>query len=222
MNIGKMHVSEQVLAYLRKEIMLNRYKEGEHLKESQLSSELNVSRGPIREALSKLEAERLVKRLSNGRTVVGKFDIEDIRNLYDSRILLEKHALTQISPEALEKDKHLLYLYIQQMQDSFDSQIRNVDADMEFHALLVGMTSNQSLIQLWHSLNGMIQTLIEVTSTILESRQQEIIEEHLVVVDALTIGEVEKAQELLAQHLKSASDHYCQAVMELNLGGKIG
>ena len=93
---------------------------------------------------------------------------------------------------------------------------------MEFHALLVGMTSNQSLIQLWHSLNGMIQTLIEVTSTILESRQQEIIEEHLVVVDALTIGEVEKAQELLARHLKSASDHYCQAVMELNLGGKIG
>ncbi|WP_067728899.1 GntR family transcriptional regulator [Oceanobacillus damuensis] len=219
MNIKKNHVSEQVLTYLRKKIMLNELKEGDHLKESELSKRLNVSRGPIREAIAKLEAERLVETPSNGRTVVGKFDVRAIKNLYDSRILLEKHALTQIDSESLTKHIDTLNLYIKQMQDSHSNGIRDVESDMAFHGLLVKMTNNQTLIQLWNSLNGLIETLIEVTSAYISIHQQEIIEEHQVVVDALKKQEVEKAQELLAIHLENASDYYCQAIKELNLKG---
>ena len=218
MNIKKVHTSDKVLSYLRKKIMLNELKEGDHLKESKLSSELNISRGPIREAITKLEAEHLVETLSNGRTVVKRFDINEIRDLYDGRILLEKHALTQIDRESLEKNIDKLHLYIKQMQESQNSGFRDVESDMDFHALLIDMTNNQTLIQLWYSLNGLIRTLIEVTSTHTSKHEQTIIKEHKVIVEALTKGEIEKAQEFLANHLENASDHYCAAVKEL--GGK--
>ncbi|WP_156288375.1 GntR family transcriptional regulator [Oceanobacillus salinisoli] len=220
MSIQKRHISDQVLAFLRKKIMLRELKEGDHLKESDLSKKLNVSRGPIREAIAKLETEGLVETPSNGRTVVGKFSIEDIKNLYDIRILLEKHALTQINAEQLEGKKYLLYSYVDQMQYSYNKEIRDIESDLAFHALLVDLTNNKTLIQLWNSLQGVILTLIDVTSEFVQLHQQEIIEEHRVILDALVNGDFEKAQEFLCRHLEGASTYYSSAVVNLNKGGE--
>src|SRR5699024_6343932 len=109
MRITKKNIFNQVLEYLRKEIILGNYLKGEYLVEVNLAKELNVSRGPVREAIAKLEAENLVEKHSNGRTVVKGFDVKDIQDLYDSRILLENHALTQISSDELKENENLLF-----------------------------------------------------------------------------------------------------------------
>ncbi|MDN7246234.1 GntR family transcriptional regulator [Planococcus shenhongbingii] len=219
MGIEKRGISDQVLRHLRRRIMLKEIQEGEYLRETELSIELNVSRGPIREALAKLEAENLVKKNSNGRTVVKKFGLKDITDLYDSRILLESHALTQIEKDVLDNKKDLLYRYVDQMQESYERKSRNVDSDLAFHGLLVHMTKNNTLIQLWTSLSGMLETLIEITNEYTEPQQQEIIHDHILLADALVAGDVEKAQELLTIHLKEASEYFCDAVQKLSTGG---
>src|SRR5690625_2177086 len=101
--IEKRTMSNQVLFYLRKEIMLNKLREGHHLKETEIASQLNVSRGPVREALTQLEIENLVEKRSNGRTVVEKFERKDIENLYNARILLENAALADTDMETFRK-----------------------------------------------------------------------------------------------------------------------
>lgn len=219
MGIEKRSISEQVLEHLRRKIMLSELKEGDYLREFELSKELNVSRGPIREALAKLEAENLVEKYSNGRTAVKKFGLKDITNLYDSRILLESYALTQIEEKVLDNKKELLYIYVEQMQESYDRNSRNVESDLSFHGLLVHMTENNTLIQLWTSLSGMLKTLIDITSEYTEPHQQEIIYDHIKLADALVVGDLAKAQELLTSHLKEAAEYFCDAVKKISIGG---
>jgi DNA-binding GntR family transcriptional regulator len=210
MKIEKQNISNQVLEYLRKQIILSRFKEGDHLVEATLSRQLEVSRGPIREAIAKLEAENLVEKHSNGRTVVKRFDIVDIKNLYDSRILLETHAIKQIDKDVLEKNKHYLYLFINQMQESYERQERDIESDLAFHGYLVKMTDNNTLIQLWTSLREIFRTLIDITSEVTESKQQEIIDEHTRVVESLIDGNLTEAQKLLTSHLQEACEYCCE------------
>ncbi|SFQ66093.1 transcriptional regulator, GntR family [Psychrobacillus psychrotolerans] len=220
MKFEKRHISEQVLIYLRKKIMLQEFKEGDHLKESELSEELSISRGPIREAISKLEAEGLVITPSNGRTIVQKFGEKDIRNLYESRILLEIYALTIQNSEKLDNEGELLYQYIQEMEESLTGGKQSVEADLKFHQQLLMMTGNRTLIRLWNSLNEIIKTLIEVTSEFTAERQNEIVLEHKVIADALLLNNIEQAQSLLRTHLEGASDYYSKAVFELQGEGE--
>lgn len=218
--LDKRHISNQVLTYLRKDILLQKLKEGAHLKESELSKELSISRGPIREAISKLEAEGLVKTPANGRTVVQKFGETDIKHLYESRILLENYALSMHDSELLERDGHLLNEYINQMENSLTGTGQDVDLDLKFHFLLVEMTGNKTLIRLWLSMNEVIKTLIEVTTEFTATRQKEIFLEHKVVADAVMKGDIEEAQKLLRFHLEGASDYYSRAVFELQEEGE--
>lgn len=221
MNIKKSHVSDQVLSVLRKKIMLNELNEGDHLKEAELSKELAVSRGPIREAIAVLETEGLVERLINGRTVVRNFSIKDIRNLYQSRILLEEYALSHIDSEKWEEDKWKLYDCVDQMQDAHNKGIRDIESDINYHALLVSMTNNKTLIQLWNSLKGIILTLIDVTSKYVQPQQEKIVDLHRQVLDKLDNGDVERAKEILRIHLEDASDYYCQSLAVLNKEEKV-
>ncbi|WP_404451830.1 GntR family transcriptional regulator [Virgibacillus necropolis] len=210
MKIEKQNMSNQVLEYLRKQIILGQFKEGDYLVEATLSKQLEVSRGPIREAISKLAAENLVEKHSNGRTVVKGFDIKDIKNLYDSRILLETHALTQIDPAVLEKNKHYLYLFIDQMWESYEKGNRDIESDFTFHGFLVKLSENNTLIQLWTSLREVFRTLIDITSEVTESKQQEIIDEHVKIVDAMVAGNIEEAQKFLTNHLLEACEYCCE------------
>src|SRR5699024_986033 len=88
---------QQVLEDLRKKIILDEIKGGEHLKEAELSNQLGVSRGPIREAIVQLEKEGLVQTLKNGRTKVIGFTIKDVDDLYYSRIIIETAAIEQLN-----------------------------------------------------------------------------------------------------------------------------
>ena len=215
LEMDKRHISNYVLTYLRKKILLQELKEGSHLKEFELSKRLSVSRGPIREAISKLEAEGLVITPANGRSVVQKFGEADIKHLYESRILLETYALSKHDPELLAKDGPLLYEYINQMEQSLTGTSENVDLDLQFHYLLVQMTGNKTLIRLWSSMNEVIKMLIEVTTEFTATRKQEIYLQHKVIVDAIKKGDTEEAQRLLRIHLEGASDYYSKAVFKL-------
>lgn len=218
LEIEKKPISDQVLNYLRKKILLQEFEAGEHLKESVISEELNVSRGPVREAISQLEREGLVERPGNGRAMVQEFKQTDIRNLYESRILLETYALTVHKPDILNEEGHLLYEHITKMGMPHSGKGLNADADLEFHYRLVRMAGNKTLTNLWLSMNDIIKTLIEVTSEFTAARQKEIVSEHTAIAEAVLQKKTEEAQLLLRKHLEGASDFYSKAVFDLQKG----
>lgn len=207
--IVKNNIADQVVNHLRKEIILGKYQQGEPLIETKLSDELGISRGPVREAISQLVSENLVKKFSNGRTAVMGFDIQDIKNLYDTRILLEHHALGQITKEVFDENKDRLLSYVKQMREADYYEERDIETDLAFHYLLVKMSGNNSLLHLWTAQRDIFRTLIDITSEVTFTNQAEIIEQHVEIIEALEQQELDTARRLLGKHLEEACAHCC-------------
>lgn len=215
MKMIKRNLSEQIEEVIRKRIMLLEFSEGEHIKENKLAEEFSISRGPIREAIAKLELEGLVTRAANGRTMVSRFDIEYVENLYDVRIMLEKFAIQTlvkgVNNDALEE----LQSYVDTMKTQKDHSDIYREADINFHFSLVKLSQNKTLIQSWYSLKDLLLTLIEVTTTASSERQNDIIEQHDSIINAIREGQFNQASIVLEEHLRSASDYYREAVFRL-------
>jgi DNA-binding GntR family transcriptional regulator len=89
---------------LRERIRSHEFADSEIIKQETLAEEYGVSRIPVREALIKLEAEGLLTRIQNKGYSVRNFTIEDIKELYEIRALLECDMLKRSIPLIEEKD----------------------------------------------------------------------------------------------------------------------
>ena len=92
--------SLDVLIALRKDLLSGKYKVGQHLKKEKLAQQFQVSRGSVTHALHKLEMEGLVTYEQNGRVRVIGISSQDIVDMYEIRLWLEKKAIQKL----IEKD----------------------------------------------------------------------------------------------------------------------
>lgn len=89
---------DRVVKITRERILNGEHEPGARLRLNQLAGEAGVSLIPVREALRVLEAERLVVTVPNKGARVADLSIEDMRDLYATRILLESAALQTARP----------------------------------------------------------------------------------------------------------------------------
>ena len=85
------NLSEQIAGYLRVQIIRGELAPGERLLEAKLAETMDVSRGPIREALRVLEKTRLIELTPRRGARVTEMSLEDIESLYD--VLTELYVL---------------------------------------------------------------------------------------------------------------------------------
>ncbi len=89
----KISLKQQAYQTIRTKILNCEYAPNSYLNEEQLCKEINVSRTPIRDALSRLEQENLIKILPKKGVVVAPLNINEINMIYETRILLEPYIL---------------------------------------------------------------------------------------------------------------------------------
>lgn len=195
---------------LRKDIILGNYKSGDSLGEVALSKKFDVSRGPVRDALAMLSAERMIEKRSNGRSVVIEYDLKEIRDLYEVRILLETHALQQLDDQLYQKYKGLLHDFLNMMKEADAYGERDIETDLSFHYLLVKMSGNETLMHLWNVQRNIFRTLVDITSEVTLSNQDEIIDQHIRLVEALEVQNINSARRILTAHLNDACEYCCE------------
>ena len=104
-------LANQVYQQIEKNILSGVYKAGEIISESKLSEELGVSRTPIREAIARLENDKLIGITPSGTVVLGITD-EDVADMFAVKRALEpmvvKMAAMNIRDEDLAKLKEIL------------------------------------------------------------------------------------------------------------------
>lgn len=98
---------ERCLFQIRQMILDGQLLPGQKLHQADLAKQLNVSRIPVREALSKLQAEGILRHRANTGFVVARFSGEDLSELYLMRRLLETELmrtadLSAVDPAELE------------------------------------------------------------------------------------------------------------------------
>lgn len=194
-------LSEKVTNFLRKSILLGTFQQGQHLSENELSKQLSVSRGPVREAIRQLENEGLVHTPNNGRTMVIGFNQDDLSDLFDVRKTLETKAIRTIVSKGYFSDVTGLKIIIEQSR-RIDSRLELISLDVMFHQELVKMSGNRTLFNLWSVIRGLASTLIEITTDIYEQIEQ-VPEAHDKLVVFIKNGDADQAVHLLTEHLET-------------------
>src|ERR1043165_2802624 len=125
-----------VVKILSAGILSGKYKPGGRLNESQIARELNISRIPVREALSQLQEQGLVQNRERRGMFVTHIGPEEVLQISSLRIVLETEALrlarSRMTPETLAQLDKLV-----DRMDGWNSTLLEAAAmDLEFHRAL--------------------------------------------------------------------------------------
>jgi|HigsolmetaAR204D_1030405.scaffolds.fasta_scaffold01666_9 DNA-binding GntR family transcriptional regulator len=206
----RMTLSERIYETLKERILDQRIQAGARLNIDALSRELQVSSSPIREALVRLEAEKLiVSELYSGYSVAPQPTVEYFTDLLECRIVIEGHC-AKVGAE--RKDRATVAMLKQAYEKMAQSPgigkryreyQRFVQADGKFHQVLVDSACNQVFSNVYASLHALIlQSRLYFNTRSDEQRLQEVLREHERIIEAFEAGDGAAAQAAVRDHLE--------------------
>lgn len=154
--IVKTTIREQVVAVLRKKILTGEIKQGERIVEADVAEMLQVSRGPIREALRQIEEEGLITYEAHKGCVVRTLSHRDMQELYLIRSTLEGLAVKVYSGKMSQEGLDKLQRAVDDIANAAEKKelFEIIEADERFHDAIVEEAGCEKLYQMWKSLVG--------------------------------------------------------------------
>ena len=196
-------LSDRVYESLREDILSNTLPPETPLHEAAIASAFEVSRGPVREALRRLDAEGLVSVIPRRGAVVSSLTTEEFLDAYRVREALEVLAVRLATPRLTGEDLDLLESLHEQMIDHADSG--DVEgffaANAAFHALTVDRSGNKKLQEIYHPLITQMRRYY-LSSMTLRGGMARSCEEHEQILQAMKDGQAAEAARLLSEHIQ--------------------
>ena len=194
---------EQVYHILLNMLLDGEFNPGERLVETRLADQLNVSRGPIREAIRMMIKDGLL--VQQGNTVIAyRATLEDIIGVYQCRSSLESLAARlSVHHMTEEKIRYLTTNISNTRQALLDQEVQEViRLNTEFHDCIIESSHNDSLIQL---MKGIRMKILYMRNNMFRNfyRSDEYLAEHQAVLDAIQERSEEKAEEKMKEHINS-------------------
>ena len=202
------HVKDQVLSLV--------LKPGQWIKAQDIASEIDVSRTPVREALSRLEQEGFVRRDGGWGYIVCSVTLKDAREIYKVREALEveaaREALAHVKPADIVAMDSLLKKADQARVRKKVSVFRlNTRA---FHAAIARLANNALLARMLGELEHRIRLLGALVFEKYPQRMDEVIEENRAILAALEHGDASRCEVVVRQHVRRAWESYLMYVAE--------
>jgi len=196
---------EYVADELRGAISAGRLHQGEQLGEAELAQHLDVSRGPLREAMQRLVAEGLLHAIRNRGVFVTELSLADVRDIYHTRAVIERAALEQVLPEAAQATAEALQPSVAAMRTAARHGRASAvsDADQTFHEALVEASGSPRLIRAMRTLVVESRMCLGELETTYDDLGVQV-REHGELLQAIREGTLEPAQELLNEHMDDA------------------
>lgn len=203
-------LSDDVAKIIRKMILNGTLKPGERLNQVQLAEQLNISRGPVREALKLLQNEGLIKHEINKGTYVTTLSMQDAYEIYTLRALLEAEAARLASTNLSEKDFQRLEELLDDFTRAFEQQDLEWEAscDIQFHNMIVQGSQHQRLIRMHKQLDTQVGAMFLTVANKLPIRASQVVENHRLLLETLKNSQQEKIKQVFAEH-------YTEALKEL-------
>jgi len=198
---------DEVAHKIRAAILDGTFQAGQQIFQADVARRLQVSRGPVREALRYLMADGLVREESRRGTFVVRLDREDVREIYDLRVGLEVRA----SELVLHGDLRSVKESMKDALETLTEAIANTDADaiaradLAFHEHLCRASGNKRLLHLWLQQAAVVTHLIRIDEGSYLDLDA-LIEEHHSLMTELRAGNERPFADLLTQHIEDARD----------------
>lgn len=213
----KQNKKDAVFQYLRERIINGLLVPGSPINPEELAEELEVSKTPVREALHLLESERLVKNIPGRGSIVSPISSKDISDIFEVREIIECGTARRASFlhdkfSLIKKREEINNLCLQEFDKTEEKN--QVRFWRDIHLIIVVSLENQKLLEFYLELSEQISRIRAVTGREFTRRRfDELISEHLNILDAIIEGDPEKAEEMVKVHLNKA----CAYTMEVML-----
>lgn len=201
--------SQTCYQQLRRMVLLGQVPAGERFREVEWASRLGVHRSSLREALSGLAHEGLIRRGERGGFFSPLYEQRDLDEVLEVRAILEAGAIRLIAarPPA-DVPLHRLSEACDVMQQLLESDLELgfVEADRRFHQILIELTENQKLISIHQRAPLPIIFSRQVDAERRRRGAIQTIDEHRRITQLLMDRQFDAAVELLQHHLQHATE----------------
>ena len=200
-------LADQVFERLENDIIMGTIPRGEVLTELKLVELLGVSRTPIREALRRLEQERLIQDTGKGSLVLGitEDDLLDIMNIREQiEGLASYYATVNMTDEGRKELTHIVDL--QEFYYTKGDMVRLRQADDLFHDAICQLSCRHviedTLVPLLRKTRRFRRISMNDPNRIVNTQA-----EHRRIYDAMMAGDADLAKQLTTEHITQAKAH---------------
>lgn len=203
---------------IRDRIIDGSYSPGEQINEANVAAELGISRGPVREALQRLNQEGLLVSFRNRGVFVVELSREDVAEIYGARAAIEVGAawtLVHGEVAVLKATAARLSAIVDQMQPFIDRAdwLRLAERDLAFHTALVAATANSRMSRMYSTLAAEARICMANLETAYY-RPEALVEEHRLLVDLLLGGDWNALESGIHEHMDTAIGDLSRAMAD--------
>ncbi|CAG9177971.1 GntR family transcriptional regulator [Cupriavidus pampae] len=207
-------IVEQVYDKLKAMSVGYDFKPGERLNEGVLASALGVSRTPLREALTRLTTEGLL-RFSPGKGFFCRdLDAQEVFSLYEMRKIVETEALRLSLERAKEEEIDALLMFLENTgPEPGDRSVEElVRLDEIFHESLMAMSGNLEMLRVLRNINARIRFVRWIDMERCDRRVSQ--NDHREILLGLKARDADRCMPILARHIDRRHDQIATALKE--------
>ncbi|MFP1680451.1 GntR family transcriptional regulator [Alloalcanivorax sp. C16-2] len=204
-------LADRVFTRLQDDIVRGEIPPGSKVSETELAGRYGVSRGPLREAIRRLESRKLLEREVHVGTRVASLSFEDLIEIYYVREALEGQAARLAAERMTDQEVaglHRVLAQHEQQQDiREDTAYFQREGDLDFHYRIIQGSHNRTLIRM---LIGELYHLVRMYRyqfSTTANRPQKALHEHRRIVEAIEARDAEMAELLMRRHIGRAREN---------------
>ncbi len=198
--------SQRAYAFIRDRILNGELPSDSFVEEDHISALIGVSRTPVREAFSRLQAERLMDLVPRRGARVRGVTLREMFEFYEVRRIIEGAVASKVcrakagAPPAMKPVLEAMRLLMP------DPGADYLALDAALHQALVAASANEVLMEMYAGLSTRQRRVAVISLQIQPRRPALIHEQHEALVDALDRNDEEGVLNLLDAHLRPISD----------------
>lgn len=206
---NSLSVRERTYKLLRNQLLIGQFRPNQRLTEESLARKLGVSRTPVREALHKLELEGLVKPAGARGFCVPEGSIEEMKELFEIRGILEGHALASLCRSVTRENIQKLSELIVKAEQAFESgNLEHVfNYNTTFHDLLYSLIATEKP-RLYSMIEDIREYVLRYRKSTLNRRlgAKRSIAGHKKIIMALELKDPQLSEQIMRRHVHEAEE----------------
>jgi len=204
----RLTLADKVFSQLQDAIIKGELAAGSRVSEAELVARYGVSRGPLREALRRLEGRQLITRIPHVGVRIMALSLDELLQIYQVRETLEglacRLAAQHMRDDEIRDLKALLARHEQQIAEQDGRAYIQEEGNVDFHYRIIHGSHNAVLIQM---LCGELYHRVRIYRgqfSVTEGRPAKALEEHCRIVEAIAARDGELAEFLMRRHIAAA------------------
>jgi DNA-binding GntR family transcriptional regulator len=213
--IKRLSLPEAVAESLQRRILTGEFKEGDMLVQETLAAEYKVSRMPIREALRQLEATGLIAMQMHKGAVVTSLPLDQIKELFELRALLECDLLRHSLPKMTKMHFDVARDLIHQLEEAYHHLEVGQwgELNWHFHLSLYAASERVQTLALVQTVNLQIDRYIRL-QLLLTDAIEEAEADHRELLRLCEVRKVGPAVTFLRKHIRVAGENLVRVISE--------